>query len=124
MRLLVNQNCCDEPGEDCSQGYPTTCNSDCAQVFEPYYDNCRQLFDDIDGRILDTTIIECRTQGRPQPPARPQPPIPAPAPPNMQDPDCNIVDPSTTNFSCDSTRECRDICDNWYCDTSSGYCED
>ena len=28
----INTECCDEPTEDCSSGYPATCNEGCAAV--------------------------------------------------------------------------------------------
>ena len=28
----VTDECCDEPTEDCSSGYPASCNADCAKV--------------------------------------------------------------------------------------------
>ena len=73
--------------------------------------------------LIDTNPGTCQNGSCIRTPPAAQPPAPAPpapvTPPNM----CNL-DPSHVSFSCDSTRECRDICDNWYCDTSSGYCED
>jgi hypothetical protein len=37
----VTRECCDEVGEDCSGGYPHTCNSRCAEVFLPFWRDCR-----------------------------------------------------------------------------------
>eukprot|EP01045_Picozoa_sp_COSAG04_P034530 COSAG04_NODE_7601_length_1099_cov_1.453546_2_plen_179_part_00 len=31
----INTECCDEPTEDCSSGYPATCNQGCARVPSP-----------------------------------------------------------------------------------------
>ena len=28
----MTDECCDEPTEDCSSGYPASCNADCAKV--------------------------------------------------------------------------------------------
>ena len=36
----VNADCCDEPAEDCSSGYPATCNVDCAAVLLPLQAAC------------------------------------------------------------------------------------
>ena len=36
----VNDECCDEPTEDCSSGPPATCNLGCAHVLLPYFDDC------------------------------------------------------------------------------------
>ena len=35
---------CDEPEEDCSEGYPEVCNSGCAAVLLPFRDACLPLF--------------------------------------------------------------------------------
>ena len=37
----INSACCDDPSEDCSPGYPTTCMPDCAALFLPFWDECR-----------------------------------------------------------------------------------
>ena len=37
----INLECCDEPSEDCSGGYPRTCNAGCAALFLPFWRNCR-----------------------------------------------------------------------------------
>ena len=37
----INSACCDDPSEDCSGGYPTTCNTDCATLFLAFWDECR-----------------------------------------------------------------------------------
>ena len=39
----INSACCDEPGEDCSDGYPHTCNPDCAALFLPFWDECHSV---------------------------------------------------------------------------------
>eukprot|EP01043_Picozoa_sp_COSAG02_P059833 COSAG02_NODE_7696_length_2887_cov_17.426112_2_plen_313_part_00 len=36
----VNDECCDEAGEDCSSGFPTTCNAGCAAVLFPAQAAC------------------------------------------------------------------------------------
>jgi hypothetical protein len=36
----VNDECCDEPDEDCSSGLPTSCNLGCAAVVLPFFDDC------------------------------------------------------------------------------------
>ena len=36
----LNEECCNEPGEDCSSGRPTTCNAGCARVLLPFFDAC------------------------------------------------------------------------------------
>ena len=37
----VTRVCCDEPNEDCSGGYPHTCNAGCAATFLSFWDDCR-----------------------------------------------------------------------------------
>ena len=39
----VNSECCDESTEDCSSGQPASCNTGCANVLIPYYDDCRPV---------------------------------------------------------------------------------
>ena len=43
MQNLLNpvlQECCDEPGEDCSGGYPSVCNAGCRTVLQPFKESC------------------------------------------------------------------------------------
>eukprot|EP01046_Picozoa_sp_COSAG06_P048093 COSAG06_NODE_7121_length_2623_cov_18.988906_1_plen_316_part_00 len=37
----ITAACCDEPTEDCSGGYPHTCNAECAAIFLPFWTDCR-----------------------------------------------------------------------------------
>ena len=37
----ISAECCDEPSEDCTGGYPHTCNAGCAVVFLPFWTECR-----------------------------------------------------------------------------------
>ena len=50
----LNEECCNEPAEDCSSGRPTTCNAGCARVLLPFFDACGEAlgpgaaqFDDV-----------------------------------------------------------------------------
>ena len=36
----VMDECCDEDSEDCSNGFPSTCNGRCAEVLLPMQDAC------------------------------------------------------------------------------------
>ena len=36
----ITATCCDEPGEDCSDGYPHTCNSGCAAILLAFWTDC------------------------------------------------------------------------------------
>ena len=37
----ITAECCDEAAEDCSGGYPHTCNAGCAAIFLPFWADCR-----------------------------------------------------------------------------------
>ena len=37
----INQECCDEPTEDCTDGRPHSCNAGCASIFLPFWRDCR-----------------------------------------------------------------------------------
>ena len=37
----VTQVCCDEPEEDCTSGYPHSCNAGCVVTFLPFWEECR-----------------------------------------------------------------------------------
>eukprot|EP01043_Picozoa_sp_COSAG02_P068459 COSAG02_NODE_11378_length_1736_cov_5.554673_1_plen_229_part_01 len=37
----VNAVCCDDPEEDCTGGYPHSCNAGCAATFLPFWEECR-----------------------------------------------------------------------------------
>eukprot|EP01047_Picozoa_sp_COSAG01_P055411 COSAG01_NODE_6167_length_3814_cov_24.241992_2_plen_559_part_00 len=36
----IQAECCDEPSEDCGGGVPHTCNTDCADIFLPFWEDC------------------------------------------------------------------------------------
>ena len=42
----INTECCDEPTEDCSSGYPATCNAGCAAVLLPVQAACADFLAD------------------------------------------------------------------------------
>jgi hypothetical protein len=37
----ITAECCDEPSEDCTGGYPHSCNAACAAIFLPFWEECR-----------------------------------------------------------------------------------
>lgn len=37
----INRECCNEPSEDCTGGYPRICNAGCAALFLPFWTECR-----------------------------------------------------------------------------------
>ena len=39
----INSECCNDPSEDCSGGYPATCNAGCAALFLPFWDECHDM---------------------------------------------------------------------------------
>eukprot|EP01047_Picozoa_sp_COSAG01_P031974 COSAG01_NODE_2293_length_7967_cov_83.137646_5_plen_343_part_00 len=39
----VQTECCNEPAEDCSSGYPASCNAGCATTFLPFMADCGAL---------------------------------------------------------------------------------
>lgn len=47
----ITLECCDEVGEDCSGGYPHTCNLRCAEVFLPFWRDCRDALGKGSGRF-------------------------------------------------------------------------
>jgi hypothetical protein len=57
MILPLNAECCDEPEEDCTLGYPLTCNEGCAAVLLPFKRACDPLFNS------DAAGIELRQIG-------------------------------------------------------------
>jgi len=114
--------CCDEPDEDCSTGYPATCNQDCALEYIPLYQSCSNVAPFNNPEIapnLEGTFDMC--EGARQSgisPSRPTLPPPPPLPANMCD-----INPSIMNINFDSDNQCQSYCPDWYCH-SSGYCED
>ena len=50
----LNEECCNEPSEDCSSGRPASCNVGCAAVLLPFFADCGEAlgpgaaqFDDV-----------------------------------------------------------------------------
>ena len=39
----VTTVCCDEATEDCSSGYPASCNEGCAEILLPFISDCRPV---------------------------------------------------------------------------------
>jgi hypothetical protein len=56
----VQDECCDEAGEDCADGHPLTCNSDCAAVFLPFFEACESTFDAETAASFATTVTLCQ----------------------------------------------------------------
>jgi hypothetical protein len=55
----VTTECCDEAGEDCSGGYPHTCNAACAAIFLPFWSECRSAL----GRQFEPVVALCEAAG-------------------------------------------------------------
>ena len=69
----VNAECCDEPTEDCSSGYPATCNADCAAVLRPLQAACAAFLTS-GGKalapvmhLIDAAVATCPAQCEPRP---------------------------------------------------------
>ena len=54
----ITAECCDEPSEDCSGGYPQTCNAGCASLFLPFWDECRSALGK-DSRDFEPAVALC-----------------------------------------------------------------
>ena len=66
----MNQECCDEPDEDCSSGLPTVCNADCASVLLSFFADCSGNL----GASADAyraVVAQCHHPVSPQPPSDP-----------------------------------------------------
>ena len=67
----LNTECCDEPTEDCTPGYPMTCNEGCAAVLLPFQRACSALFNsdamgfELEGikTIIDDAAATCPFDG-------------------------------------------------------------
>jgi hypothetical protein len=57
-RDAVNRECCDEDGEDCTGGYPRSCNAGCAAVFLPFWEDCHSALGK-DSRSLEPVVALC-----------------------------------------------------------------
>jgi hypothetical protein len=76
----VNAECCDEPSEDCSAGRPATCNSGCADVLLPYYEDCTGSLGPAGAKQLDDVVELCQAAEGTAPPVGPPGGV-APSPP-------------------------------------------
>jgi hypothetical protein len=54
----VQARCCDEATEDCSGGYPRTCNAGCAAVFLPFWTECGSLLGN--AAVYQQTVSLCQ----------------------------------------------------------------
>ena len=59
MSAEVTRECCDEPGEDCTGGYPRTCNAGCAAVFLPFWSECESALGK-DSRRFEPVVALCQ----------------------------------------------------------------
>ena len=58
----INVECCDEPDEDCSGGYPHTCNAGCAALLLPFWRDCRSALGK-DSRQFEPAVQLCAAAG-------------------------------------------------------------
>jgi hypothetical protein len=63
----VQARCCDDPTEDCSGGYPRTCNAGCAAVFLQFWAECGSLLGNT--AVYQQTVALCQ-QAQPASPGR------------------------------------------------------
>ena len=72
----VTDECCDEPTEDCSSGRPSTCNTGCAAVLLPFFEQCSKELGPMGAGEYADVIALCHGGGRPWPPTWPAAPLP------------------------------------------------
>eukprot|EP01046_Picozoa_sp_COSAG06_P046588 COSAG06_NODE_6623_length_2852_cov_4.446785_2_plen_96_part_00 len=53
----ITTECCDEPAEDCSGGYPQACNPACAAVFLPFWASCRSALGETSWQLKPTVAL-------------------------------------------------------------------
>ena len=58
LEQAITAECCDEPSEDCTGGYPQTCNAGCASLFLPFWDECRSALGK-DSRDFEPAVALC-----------------------------------------------------------------
>jgi hypothetical protein len=63
----VTQVCCDEPEEDCTGGYPHSCNADCAATFLPFWEECRTVLGQESQRFESVVAICTASAGSARP---------------------------------------------------------
>jgi hypothetical protein len=69
---VVNDECCDEPSEDCSSGRPATCNLGCARVLLPFFGDCAGALGAAGAGLFDDVVALCRAaEAGPAPPPAP-----------------------------------------------------
>ena len=56
----INVECCDEPSEDCSNGFPRTCNAGCAALFLPFWRDCQAALGPHAAANFRSTATQCR----------------------------------------------------------------
>jgi hypothetical protein len=55
----VNKECCNQPIEDCSTGFPSNCNANCAAVLLPFKQDCAPQLPAHINSMLDTVAHLC-----------------------------------------------------------------
>ena len=58
----INRECCDEPSEDCSGGYPHTCNPGCATLLLSFWADCQELLGE-ERRLIESAVGVCEAAG-------------------------------------------------------------
>eukprot|EP01052_Picozoa_sp_SAG31_P059215 SAG31_NODE_18541_length_632_cov_1.362101_1_plen_170_part_10 len=73
---MVNDECCDEPTEDCTSGRPSTCNLGCAHVLLPFFDDCASTLGTAATALFDDVVALCRVAEKTDLSSPPPPPHP------------------------------------------------
>jgi hypothetical protein len=57
----LNGVCCDDPGERCSGGMPTSCDAECAAVFLPLVDSCGNVLSQfLTPKAQQRLVVQCQ----------------------------------------------------------------
>jgi len=56
----VSAECCDEPGESCTNGAPASCNADCASELLPMWADCEDMLDKHVRAAFHAVVRECQ----------------------------------------------------------------
>lgn len=63
----LNDECCDEPSEDCSSGRPATCNVECAHILLPFFEDCAEVLGPTAARQFENVVSLCHQAATPMP---------------------------------------------------------
>ena len=93
----VNEECCDEPTEDCSLGTPSTCNLGCANVLLPFFADCGSSLGDAFQQFVEVVAMcQAAVPGGSHVVPPPPPPLPPPPPAPVTSPTFEVSSGSCT----------------------------